>query len=202
MSTIKENNLFLRTNVDRHIWRVQLSKIYQIMRRVGYHTSLARHIFFFLSPITKPRYSSGLFLMSHPVYTWYNAYVHVTVNDTETQPSKRLRVVFRTSGKKGRRETILRYRLYSVSWFQDFYPRFCFTISSDTRASPTFFTDVHRTRLPILCLPPPRNLYTGCSLWEEGWIINRTNGEVIARFCSTFSFFFLGQNYFLTFGRD
>lgn len=38
-------------NVDRHIWRVQLSKIYlhQIMRHIGYRISLAGHIFFSLA---------------------------------------------------------------------------------------------------------------------------------------------------------
>lgn len=121
--------------------------------------------------------------MSHPVYTWYNAYVHVT-NDTETQPSKRLRVVFRTSGKKGRRETILRYRLYSVSWFQDFYPRFCFTISSDTRAFLLYVLFTAHVYRFYVSLPPEISIQD--SLRGGGWIISRMNGEVIVRSCSLF----------------
>lgn len=152
MSTVRENNLFLHMNVDRHIWRVQLSKIYvhQIIRHIW-----IPYISFFLS-ITTEIFKWPVFDVSPCIYMVQR--VHVT-NDTETQPSKRLRVVFHTSGKKGRRETILRYRLYYVSWFQDFYPRFCFTISSDTRAfhllygcSPHTFADF---------MPPflPKSLY-------------------------------------------
>lgn len=159
MSTVRENNLFFITyeRWSSHLTGSAIKNLCASNYALNLDTIYISLVsFLFLSPITTEIFKWPVFDISPCIYMVQR--VHVT-NDTETQPSKRLRVVFRTSGKKGRRETILRYRLYYVSWFQDFYPRFCFTISSDTRAfhllygcSPHTFADF---------MPPflPKSLY-------------------------------------------